>query len=369
MKFSFYIWSLYLILFPFYLFSEGNPQLADFFGTLLIILNGKSIMQNFTSSIFTKYLLYFVYYSFLVNTAFMLVIGDYYIFKSSIFYLYCFLFMMAVLHQLQHKGFLKFTIVAIFISQLTQLVVWQVIPDQGVRFELLFNNPNQLALWGLCVIIIVNGIYSITKENFYLTLGISLLATFFILLSASRSATVCSLAFWLFFFLKSKKNLILMSSVSFILLFVAFLSGSLRLDHLTQINYIYGRIATAGASDGGLGERGFDRIIEFPKYIFFGAGEGFPSRFNTKMELHSTFLNLIFSYGIIGFFLYVRAIITLLANSYLDIIILFLILSIFANVHMTLRIPLFWIALGILFYAKNYNNDLKDDEIITKNIQ
>ncbi|WP_299390932.1 hypothetical protein [uncultured Gelidibacter sp.] len=277
--------------------------------------------------------------------------------------------MMAVLQKIQQKGFIKFTRIAIFISMLTQLIVWQTIPDQGVRLQLLFNNPNQLALWGLCILIIINGIYSITKEKYNLTLAISFLATLFIFLSASRSATVCSLIFWLFFLFQSKKNFILISSVVTIMLLLVISTGSFSLDNLTQINYIYERISSGGDSDGGLGERGFDRIIRFPQYLVFGAGEGFDSRFNANLELHSTFLNLIFSYGIIGFYFYMRSIATLLFNSYRDIIILFLILSIFANVHMTLRIPLFWISLGVLFYAKRIKNNPIEPEITIEKIE
>ena len=149
MKFSYYLWALYLIVFPFYVFSEGNPQIADIFGAVLIVFNLKPILQNFMETKFTRYLLYFVVYSILVNTVWMVIIGEILIIRNSVYYIYCFLFLMFIYNKIQEEGFLKFTLRAIYISLIIQLFTWPLVGDQGPRTQLFFNNPNQLALGDL----------------------------------------------------------------------------------------------------------------------------------------------------------------------------------------------------------------------------
>jgi hypothetical protein len=71
----------------------------------------------------------------------------------------------------------------------------------------LFNNPNQLAFWALSTMLIINIISSILKTiKFAHILGASMICTFFIVISASRSATAGAALFWVYFYLKSKKK-------------------------------------------------------------------------------------------------------------------------------------------------------------------
>lgn len=357
MKFSYYLWALYLIVFPFYVFSEGNPQIADIFGAVLIVFNLKPILQNFMETKFTRYLLYFVVYSILVNTVWMVIIGEILIIRNSVYYIYCFLFLMFIYNKIQEEGFLKFTLRAIYISLIIQLFTWPLVGDQGPRTQLFFNNPNQLALWGLTLLIVINAINIIVKEKFAIILAASLLCTFFILLSASKSAVVSSLLFWIFFYVKSRKNIIILTCVILIAFIYGAVSGNIQIENIKLLNYIVDRLSSEQISgDSGLAGRGFDRLVEFPQYLFFGAGEGQEERFNSDIELHSTFLNLLFSYGVLGLFFFGKAVLSLFTKSHREVIILFLIISIFSQVHMILRIPLFWATLIILFYVKTYMN-------------
>jgi hypothetical protein len=68
------------------------------------------------------------------------------------------------------------------------------------------------------------------------------------------------------------------------------------------------RLATPGEYDS-LAARGYDRIVNHPEYLFFGAGEGAYERFKSELypwgEIHSTFGTLLFCYGILGTGLFV----------------------------------------------------------------
>jgi hypothetical protein len=56
-------------------------------------------------------------------------------------------------------------------------------------------------------------------------------------------------------------------------------------------------------------ERGYDRLMNHPEYLLFGAGEGAYQRFESvlRSELHSTLGTLLFSYGIVGLGLFCYA--------------------------------------------------------------
>ncbi|MGR7814443.1 hypothetical protein [Lacinutrix undariae] len=354
MKFSYYIWALYLIVFPFYVFPEGNPQMADLFGVVLIFTNIRSILLNVTANKFTKYLFLFVIYTFIVNTIWMIYLRSYEPIITSINYLYCFLLLLFFVDKIKERTFLKFTLHAIALSLCIQLTLLPFTPIKGFRMQLFFNNPNQLALWGLCLIMIANIIASILKDvKFIYLFSISVLCTFFIMLSASRSASVSVLLFWVFFFIKSKKQLLLFSAGSIIILSFLILSQKIDIANFKQLNYITERITgetnSMPSPSGEIG-RGYDRLFQFPQYLFFGAGEGEVERFNSPIELHSTFASILFSYGIVGFLFFAIAIATFLKKIYREIIVLLIIIGIYATVHMSLRIPFLWITLLFIYH-------------------
>jgi len=360
MKFSYYIWVLYLLVFPFYVFPEGNPQMADFFGVILIFLNVKPILLNIKASKFTRYLFLFVIYTFIINTLWMLFLRSYEPIITSINYLYCFFLLLFFVDKIKDKTFLRYTLHAIALSLCIQLIAFPFAPMHGFRAQLFFNNPNQLALWALCLIMISNIIASILKDiKFTYMLIISVLCTFFIMLSASRSASVSVLLFWLFFFIKSKKHFLIFSVIGITTLSFLVLSKKIDLNNFKQLNYIVERITgetNTIASSGDIG-RGYDRLFQFPQYLFFGAGEGEVERFNSPIELHSTFVSILFSYGIVGFLLFIMAMVTFFKKIYREIVALFIVIGLYATVHMSLRIPFLWITLFFIYVLYEHKTE------------
>ena len=63
--------------------------------------------------------------------------------------------MLFIFNKLKDTSFLEITFKAISISLIVQVVLFPFIKNQGVRTQMFFNNPNQLALWGLCLLAIV----------------------------------------------------------------------------------------------------------------------------------------------------------------------------------------------------------------------
>lgn len=356
MKFRAIIFGFYLIVFPFYLFPSGNPQIADIIGLLLILFSLKSILAYIKKYKFVSYLLAFVCYSFLINLIWTLILQDFILLKSSITYLYCLLLTTSSLFCFEKKKFSKLILKFLIASAILQLIL---IPfsgrDWGFRTILFFNNPNQLALWSINFLLIINVLVSnlnlknITKNILYL------IPTFFALLSISKAVIVAFILFWIYIFTKKGLNLKNgLFTVSLVLLFVFNLD---KIEDLQYISNAVSRIETDNLDDDSLSGRGFDRIWNQPEYLIFGAGEGLNNRFTAvyKGEIHSTFFSILFSYGLPGSLLILIVFFGIIkSNNKKDKFILFLCLFIFSLGHMTLRIPLFWIAINCLCFY-NFN--------------
>lgn len=357
MKFRAIIFGFYLIVFPFYLYPSGGPQIADVIGIILILFSLKSIFANIKKYKFFKYLLVFFCYSFLLNLIWVLILQDFILLKSSITYLYCLLLSISSFFCFENKKYSKLILKFLLISALLQLIL---IPfsarEWGFRTILFFNNPNQLALWSINFLLIINVLLSNlnlknrTKNILYLV------PTFFAILSVSKAVIASFVLFWAYIFLKEGFTLknVLFST----LLVLLFVNNQDKINDLQFISDAVSRIETDNLDDDSLEGRGFDRIWNHPEYLIFGAGEGLNNRFtaNYKGEIHSTFFNILFSYGLLGLLLISIAFFGILKSSHKkDKFILFLCLFIFSLGHMTLRIPLFWIAITSLYFFKFIN--------------
>ena len=295
MKFSNYIWAIYLIVFPFYLFESGNPQIADLFGFLIIIINLKTILISIKSNRFTKNLFLFVLYTFLVNSIWMLLLGDFNILKNSIFYFYSFFMVLFLVEKIKDKSFLLFTLKAISIALIIQTVLWPFVESQGVRNQMFFNNPNQLGLWALCLLIIVSVIIHILKTKTIYSIVPLLLCSLFIIISASRAALVGCILFWLFYIIKSSRHFFIFAIISLVSFLIISYNFDIELSNFTALEYNIDRLSSDDLSgDRSFGGRGYGRIANYPQYLLFGAGEGLYHRFNEDIELHSIFANIFF---------------------------------------------------------------------------
>lgn len=361
MKFSNYIWALYLLVFPFYFFKEGNPQLADIFGVLFIALSSKNVITSISSNRFTKNLFLFVIYTIFVNAIWMLIVGDFKILRSSVYYLYSFLLMLAVFSRLKDKSFLRITYRALTLIVILHMVVYPFMQPQGVRAEMFFNNPNQLALWCTCLLVIIYTLTRLLNLNAIYVVVPALIITVFVITSASRAALLSCLGFWLYFIIKSRKHFVAVGILG--LLAFLFISYNFTIDvnNIAAVEYNMNRFSSNSfSSTQSFGGRGYDRIIQYPQYLGFGAGEGEYWRFDESIELHSNLLNILFSYGIVGLLIYLGAFASFIRNISKEVITLLFVLVFFGIVHMTMRIPMYWIALLFVVYLHEENNRKND---------
>jgi hypothetical protein len=308
-----YMWLLssYLLLKPFYFFQSGFPQLADMVLILLVLvslfsLNKETLFRH--SSI--GWCVAFIYYATVVNVVWAILLGGQSeIAKQSLFYVYNLAAMIAlvqVAYWIGRTSFMQVIFYSVSCSVMIQALFIPFLQTIGGRSSLMFNNPNQLGYFGLLslAILIVSASFIKIRPSFlFLSMTTAILL---IVVSLSKAAMISALLMLVIFmvmkrestaFNKSKLYLIIMFGV---LLSVFLLNGS-ALEQNQVVQDALHRIDSIGQSnDDSLVGRGYDRIAKNPFYIFFGAGEGIPGRFEANIEIHSTLGNILFSYGIVG---------------------------------------------------------------------
>ncbi len=107
-----------------------------------------------------------------------------------------------------------------------------------------------------------------------------------------------------------------------------------------------------GKVDSVYEERKFDRLTNFPEYAIFGAGESERERFAPYdgHEIHSSFVNMLFAYGLpgLGLFLLTIAIVLRRAPYYVWAGVAGPL--IYSTTHNGLRATLFWVLLVICWH-------------------
>jgi hypothetical protein len=301
------LWSSIIVLFPFYVFDSGLPQPADWLVTLLLPVllwtwNGRlpgSLARPLQA------LLVFLVYVLVVNVAWSLAIftfslnpKDGFLIAPS-FYLFNGMLFLSFLLMFQRYGefFLWLTARLVLASVLLQVVLAFTLQTTLPRTTAMFNNPNQLGYYALlsaCIILLAQK--RLKLSTLQVTIGVAG-CSYLALLSASKAA-LASIGVLGIALLLSKVRTILVASIVLGALIFTDNPFSAAIDRAEQ------RIS-GDQSYGFLEERGYDRIVAFPEYWVFGAGEGAYRRFKEisvigSHELHSSLATLFFCYGIIG---------------------------------------------------------------------
>ena len=149
-----FLFFLYFIFSPFYVFSSGYPQPADFVLFLAIGLSSFHSLTNRKRSINKVYLIGigFAFYALVINMVHYAFYPDIrfiltaliYIFNISIFIFMCFLIQK---HPRIVCNTMLYGIILTVVSQF--LFVYFIPSDHPFRATGTFNNPNQLAYWVL----------------------------------------------------------------------------------------------------------------------------------------------------------------------------------------------------------------------------
>lgn len=225
------------------------------------------------------------------------------------------------------------------------------VASEVARVSGFFNNPNQLAHFSLCMMGLL-----LLAEKGRMTYSWAQIAAYFsgllgLLVSLSLGAWAGLLALLLAII---SANGIGVAKVIRVGVAVAVVVGALFAFDVAKEGAISIRVEQRldrledKISDIEF-ERGYYRIIAYPQFLLFGAGEGSNERFPSAgfQEVHSSLGNLLFSYGVIGLALFLALLWKALRYAPLHVWFIIAAPLVYSLTHMGLRTSAFWLLISI----------------------
>ena len=361
-------WLGYITFAPIYIFTSGLPQPADF---LIVITAGLAILLFFIKEriIFNRVftiLCLMVALFFLVNISYFYFYKDIQFLYSSVYYIFnALVFTVTIILFKQNPERVKYWgRYAVFASILIE-AVWILVFDSKMIYRETgsFNNPNQLGYWGLlsaCYLLILNYGQRMKMIDlfFFLLCG-------YIMSEALSRAVMASYALILIvFFIGNYTSTVMKIIMGGVVVFYSFIQVTLLdnpqflIKNFESIERVLERVESIQTEGGSvLAERGYDRIIENPEFLFFGAGEGAYWRFSHLgggIELHSGLGTILFSYGFFGLLLFGCFILTIFQRAPLSFWIILLAIMGYGITHQHVRFTGFWLFLGLSYAMTRY---------------
>lgn len=343
----------YIILKMYYIFNEGNAQPADIMlAALSIVIASPIILLRFLRE--NTVLLALLSWIAVVNVTWALITAKLAMTYFVLFYLFNIMIVVTVysLRLRNPERFDTWLINAIRASIVLQLIA--VILDPGLRALGTFQNPNQLAYWGIAIL----SIFLVLRRNIpkLSDLPFLLMALYCVFASLSRAGLLSCLFLvmvWAWFALRTTFRR-LAGGLFLVLVFVGAYQVGLVNRYIEQSDVAQkfeNRLETKTDTDLAEG-RNYDRITNFYQYTVLGAGEGFYARFEPSnvvaIEIHSTFATMLFSYGIVGLSLFVAFLWSVIKPLPLSLSLYLAPSLVYSITHQGLRFTFFWVLIGVM---------------------
>jgi hypothetical protein len=351
------VWSLFVLLIPFYVFSSGLPQPGDLLLVPLALIalrtwNGR-LDRSARRPLST--LIAFTAWVIAVDWGWALILGNfgvfgpdtfllfpvYYIYNTLVFLIVC------VLYQRYGARFLWLTLHIVFCAVLVQAAA-SLLLHRGSTFRGsgFFNNPNQLGFFALVsASIIALGKRWLGFGTIKSGVGLTI-CSYLALLSASRAAVIgCGLLFALTVISNPRR----IAVVGLVILGLVAIGGPISdaLDE-TQQRLVENRYPQFTFFQ----ERGYDRILANKEYWLLGAGEGGTGRFAEttligSTEIHSSLGTIFFCYGLVGLALFLTFLARVVEGAPLRSMIILIPTFTYTIAHQGLRSTPVWILFGV----------------------
>lgn len=355
-KVSFVLWAFIFLLYPFYnITCQGVPvylYMVALFSLVSFIVYTKALKK----SIKLKPLIIltvFCIWTFIINVYYGVRLSEPAFFKIILRFIGITLFSWACFIAIKSRWNTYFNLM-FYSSCVAFMIIFCVFLIQGElhRNEVFFRNINQFARYALLIGVLL-GLKYYNEPNSnkkYIYLALLAIVNFLVLFSMSRACIAGLVTLDMVLLPKMWKETLLSVILGLGLLFsYNYYHGSIE----KYTGYIEYRLNENGEEDR-VYNRGYTRFLEYPEYIFLGAGEALNERFETKNGFHSSYGSILWAYGLVGFILLFTY------HSFcfriVDYSILFLVpLIINSIVHNDIRFIYIWI-LPILFYYKGVSH-------------
>jgi hypothetical protein len=352
------IWAVYPLLVPFYLMGRtpipgtekvegGVPQLADYYlvGLMALVFTRLPFRLSRPLVPVAVAVVAFVGYTGLINMSWAVGLEDLSLLKSTLFYAYDALLFLTclVLYASFQDAFLRVTFHAVAASVVLQAILSPLAVDSAQsRQALFFNNENQLGYFCL----LAATIFVLGAQRFAVKLryqAIFYAAVAYLGMLAQSRTSLLGLGTLLVVALVARPLRLMLALGGIAAVYIVLNATPAVLPKSEE------RLVVQGEYDT-LATRGYDRIVNYPEHILFGAGEGAFERFRSELyasELHSSYGTLLFCYGIPGTCLFSLGLLFIVKRD--PRILLFLMPAfVHGTGHHGLRFAFFWAALAFL---------------------
>lgn len=375
--------SLYIITKPLYFWASGLPQVSDIILVVAFILTLFTYGPKETKKTIKKniHFVIFIIFVFLINMIYSIYYEDLGFSIKTLYYVFDALGIITFTIALENNKKTNKTLrTAFMMALLIQLSLYFLHIGKyygGIRYMGTFNDPNQYAYYCLLAYGYIYLLEEKQNKLNFLNVIFLIIAIFLIAQSASIGMLLGISIFMVFYGIsiinKVLNNIhkyalpIAMTTSVIIFITSFFFLTPIGNGIIEKVNssYIISRLEekTAKSSDKqnkSLWEdRGYDRIVYYPKYILYGAGEGQYSRFEKaafKGELHATLPSILFCYGIIPLLLVLTWIYRNIKKQHLDTTCVYIAILLESFTLVNSRQVLFWVIFALAKYIGDKND-------------
>ena len=348
----------------FYLFHSGSLQIGD----ICMILGAITLFANFRLRLFkTDLPLYlFLLCVILINCIYSLMQAHTAYLLYTSYYLFNAFVILGLRPVIQDTSFLKKMAWVLKIGLICQTLIW--LTGMGTmygseRYMSTFNDPNQFAFFVFSSYLLLILLAEIL-DNFKFFWCWTALTLLLIIQSSSTGMLMgvflCMALRMISQIFRRQKRFKLFPIIAimggFVLASNIFLFGITLphklegisiLDRVEQkINKFSGQGSERNGLDAFLTDRNLHKVFTFPYYMLFGSGEGEYERFLRSSdvgEIHSTFLSMLFYYGIIPFSLLLAWIFSQLRGIRFEIWAIYIAIFLESFTLLNQRQPFFWL--------------------------
>ncbi len=369
---------VYLLLKPYYFFSSGGLQISDYFLVIAFFIflllsskNNKYIKEEIKNN---RLFIIFTILTFIINGLYFIIYGKFKFLLSSIYYVFNLIAIIIFLVVFKNDDkfiirfdkIIKFNLIVQLILYFTRIGRFYYID----RYMGTFNDPNQFGYYILISFAYIS-LFNYKLKNKPINLMIYFGISFFLIALSGSTGMLLGIfimvALKIIYFLRR-----IYKCTSKIILAVIFLIPILVSIYLMfdidfssignttifkrlseKLNKVINYDELDGKSYSQLSiaeERGYDKLLIYPQYILYGAGEGLYERFNLVAhigEIHATFPSILFYYGIIPTIILLIWLYKNLKKVKLNYMIIYISLIVESFTLLNQRQALFWIIFAI----------------------
>lgn len=318
---------LFILIRPFYVRASGQVQPADgflmlyFFCTVYRDFKAEVLIPNIKKN---KLFYIFLVLAIMINAFYHKVVPDPRFLFSSLYLIY----MGVVVYSYDsgiNKGLIDKIRYILYGNLMIQFLIYssglgrlyyELWEEGATRYMGTFTDPNQFGFY-IFIVLLFAYLTKHEKADTYLFPITSVMGIFLVIQSKSLAAflglaVLYTLALLRFIGEKFRVNkvilcvMLILTTTGVVYYFIPtsdFRIEDVEYNTVNRIRYkIYNVIYADGIKDI-LRERAAEKIINYPEYFIYGAGEGNYERYYPEPvnEIHSSFINLFFSYGLIPF--------------------------------------------------------------------